>query len=260
VFFVLSKLLDIFLSPLTWGALLVAAAIPWRPSRAKKPKRARAFGIAGLAVLFVFSLAPVGNGLTRWLESSAKDTTRPGVTYDAVILLGGAVEQDPTKEHGTPAYNDSAERLLVTYDLLRSDRARFAIVSGGPPTEKASDAIVFRDALVGWGIAPERVLVEDRAMNTHQNAVYSAALVKERGFERLVLVTSAFHMKRAADCFRAVGLEPDTLPADWRASREIRSLSILPRSDYLDMSTHALRELFGRGVYRVVGYAKPPRD
>jgi uncharacterized SAM-binding protein YcdF (DUF218 family) len=257
VFFFLSKLLDELLSPLTWSAMLLAAAVPWRTRKPRRPRRDRAFAIAGFLVLFFFSLAPVENALTRWLESSAKDTTKPDVTYDAVILLGGAVEGDPTEEHGVPSYNEHAERLLVTYDLLRTGRARYAIITGGLAGGRINEAEVLKGQLAEWGIDPERIIEEGRAMNTRENAVFSAEIVKERGFDKLVLVTSAFHMKRAADCFRAIGLEPDTLPADWRSSKEWSSLSFLPRSRYLDQSTYALREIFGRMVYRINGYARP---
>jgi uncharacterized SAM-binding protein YcdF (DUF218 family) len=259
VFFVLSKLLDVLVTPIVWAVILVALALPWRPSRPRNARRDLGFGIAGLAVLVLFSLAPVGNRLVRYLESSALDTTRPEVTYDAVVLLGGLVEDDVTAAHGTTAYNDHVERLLVTYDLLRSGRARVAIVSGGPVGGRGIvEAERLRDQLVAWGIAPERVLVEPRATNTHENALFTAAIVKERGYSSLVIVTSAYHLARAQGCFRAVGLTVDTKPADYRAYDPAQSTgSLVPRAAHLEASTRALRELFGRLVYRVIGYSKP---
>ena len=258
MFFFLSKVLDLLLSPLTWSLLLLGAAVPWRASRPQKPRRQRALGIAGLAVLLVFSAAPVENGLYRWLEASAHDTTHPDETYDAVIFLGGIVDGNPTALYHQTSYNDNVERLFATYDMLRTGRARYAITSGG--TEGASgiiEAETVRDQLIAWGIAPERILVDDKANNTHENAVYTAAIVKEQGFTRLAIVTSAYHMKRAIDCFHAVGLDPDTLPADYRGGRFADVLSPTPRTWHLDGSTRAIRELAGRVIYRLEGYSKP---
>ncbi len=258
MFFFFSKILDLFLSPLTWGIVLGAFAIPWRPGKPQKPKRQRVFGIASLVVFVVFSSAPVGNGLYRLLEASAHDTTKPDTTYDVVVFLGGIVDGDPTALSHQTSYNDNVERLFVTYDLLRTGRARYAITSGG--TEGASgvnEGETVRDQLIAWGIDPDRVIAEPKALNTHENAVYSAAIIKERGFSKIVLVTSAYHMKRGVDCFHAVGLDPDTLPADYRGGRFDDLVSPIPRSWNLDASTHAIRELFGRFVYRMNGYAKP---
>jgi uncharacterized SAM-binding protein YcdF (DUF218 family) len=254
VFFFLSKTLDALLSPLTWAALLVAVGI----SRGSLARRDRWLIASGLGVLVLFSFEPFENALLDALERSAPNTYRADVTYDAVILLGGAVER--SSRPGRPSYNDSVERLLATYDLLRSDRARLAIVSGGAvdsATHDPVEAVVLGGQLVDWGVAPERVIIEPRARNTHENAVESQRIARERGFSRLLVVTSAFHMPRALACFRAVGLPVDALPVDYRAYDAKRfSGSWLPRANYLERSTMVLREWFGRGIYRLRGYAR----
>ena len=250
MFFFLSKTIDTLLSPLTWAVVLVAIGLAkWR---------LRWVAGVGLGVLLLFSFEPFENALFYALERSAPNTFRDDVTYDAVILLGGAV--DRSSEPGRPSYNDNVERLLETYDLLRTEHARFAIVSGGATdivVRSPVEADVLGQQLIAWGVAPERVLIEPRARNTHENAVLSRSIAVEKGFARLLVVTSAFHMSRALGCFRAVGLPVDTLPVDYRAYDPARfSGSWLPRSTYLERSTMVLREWFGHGVYRIEGYAK----
>jgi len=249
VFFFLSKTLDALFSPLTWAALLIAAGLL---------KRRRPIALAGLGVLLLFSLEPFANLLLYALEKGAPSTYRGDVPYDAVILLGGAVERATTP--GQPSYNDNVERLLETYDLLRADRARFAIVSGGAVDARASapvEADVLAGQLVDWGVDPERVIVEGRSRNTHDNAVESKRIALERGFTRLLVVTSAYHMPRALGCFRAVGVPVDALPVDYRAyDYKHFSGSWLPRANALERSTMVLREWFGRGVYRIRGYTR----
>ena len=83
----------------------------------------------------------------------------------------------------------------------------------------------------------------------------SARIVRERGWTRLVLVTSAAHLPRALGCFHAVGLRPDAFPTDYRSSGRTRSLA--PRAGNLSESADALRELWGRVVYRALGYTAP---
>lgn len=263
MFFVLSKVLDVFLSPYTWGLLLIATAIPWR--RARRDARwgwRRIAGAAGLGILLVFSLEPVSNALQYRLEHTTPSTYRPDISYDVVVLLGGLGDERVAMETGQPAYNDNVERLVTTHRLLADSRARFAIVSGGPEypeLKEHSEARVLSRQLIAWGIAPSRVILEDEARNTHENAVYSQRIVMERGFEKVLIVTSAFHMRRAAECFEAVGMKVDRLAVDFRAHRAdgAGSTSWLPRAVHLAHSTGALREMAGLWIYRLQGYAKP---
>ena len=260
MFFVLSKLLDVALSPLTWGLALLALAAPLRSRDRRRWRRRRALGLAGVAVLLLFSSELVANAMQWRLEHEAPSTYREEVTYDAVILLGGVGDERVAAAVGQPAYNQNVERLLTTYRLLRDGDARLAIVSGAamdPALEDFGEARVLARQLREWGIDGERVVVEARARNTRENAVYSAEIVRARGLSRVLVVTSAFHVPRASECFRAVGLEPDFLPVDYRAHPTRLSLrELLPRADALARSTAVFRELFGRLVYRARGYAR----
>ncbi len=265
MFFFLSKLLDIFLSPYTWALLLLVLAIPWRrPRRPERWKRRRLVGGVALGVLLFFSLEPVSNRLTYRLEHDTASTYRPEVAYDAVILLGGLGDERVTTEQKQAAYNENVERLIETHRLLADGKAHFAIVSGGaenPDLAENSEARMLGRQLVAWGIDPSRVILEDQARNTRENAIYSQRIARERGFETVLIVTSAFHMPRAAECFEAVGMKVDRLAVDFRAHRPGGggSASWLPRARFLAESTAIIREMAGRWIYRFQGYGKAAR-
>src|SRR5512137_1474311 len=78
VFFALSKVLDLLLAPVTWSLLLLLAGLLWR----KRPAGAG-------AGLLVFSVEPVADALTGVAEAGVGSAMRPGVVYDAGIVLGG---------------------------------------------------------------------------------------------------------------------------------------------------------------------------
>jgi uncharacterized SAM-binding protein YcdF (DUF218 family) len=251
VFFVLSKLLDVLFTPIAWASALILVGLT-----GKAPRR-RWVGLAGVGVLVVFSLEPVANALWRSLESPPVRTVKEGATYDVVILLGGVTDERTERTWGQRAFNDNNERLLETYDLLRSGRAKNAILSGGfVPPPPLTEAQVLRDQLIDWGIDPSRLVAETAARNTHENAVNSAAIVRERGWQSVLVVTSAFHMPRALGCFRAEGLPVDALSVDFRSYGSGFSGELVPRSDHLDRSTAAIREWFGRWIYRLRGFSK----
>jgi uncharacterized SAM-binding protein YcdF (DUF218 family) len=255
LFFVASKILDILLAPLTWVMIaLVVVAIRVRPkTRAElKTKKLVFFApIVAVLALYTLSLKPVANALKKSLESSAVTTMKDGETYDAAIVLSGMVDLQSTGEHGPTQLNDNVERILVTFDLLREGRVKNVLITG------EHEAQMLADLIAKWGIARERIVLEERAKNTRENATFSAPIVRERGWTKLLLVTSAFHMKRAAGCFRAAGLTFDTKPVDWRTYGARGSFSPLPRTDAFNDSTDAIREHAGWLVYRMQGYAVP---
>lgn len=254
VFLTLSKILDWLLAPLTWGLLLLVAAALLRRS----PRRAWTLAILGVATIVLFALPPVSNRIERVAERRARSTFRPDVTYDAVIVLTGMVDADAARLTGDVELLEGADRIVRGFELLRAGRARHVLVSGGlvkPQPGDIPEADRLAAKLVAWGIAPDRIVVDASSRNTRENAIESARISAARGWRTLLLVTSAAHMPRALGCFRAVGVEPDALPVDFRAD-DGRGTAWLPRSRALDASTEAIRELAGRVVYRVAGYAR----
>lgn len=254
MFLTLSKILDLLLAPLTWALLLLGAAALLR----RRPRLAWTSAGAAVAVLLLFSCEPVADALARAVERSAIRTDRPEVTYDAVIVLGGLVEGAATRATGELQLSGAADRLTRAFDVMRTGHARHLVYSCGlvdPKDGDVAEATLAARQLEAWGIPAERLVVEDRSRNTRENAVESARIVRERGWTRLLLVTSAAHMERSLGCFRAVGLDPDALPVDHRGG-DGRGHGWLPRASALSKSTDLLRELAGRLVYRVMGYSK----
>lgn len=256
MFFLLSKTLDVLADPLWWGLALALAGVALLLRGARR-RLGAGLAVAGPAVLLVFSLPAVSNRLWASLEADAPRTVREGVTYDVVVLLGGLVSPLGARP-GEPAWNDNVERLLSTRALLASGRAKAVLVSGGGYGIAGLDteAAYLAAELEALGVEKERIVVEAKALNTRDNAVEAGRLMKERGFSTALVVTSAFHMRRAMGCFRAAGVEADALPVDYRVREPALDPHLAPRSEYLSQSARAVREYLGRLVYRVAGYSK----
>ena len=212
-------------------------------------------------MLWLFSTEPAANGLMTLGEASARKTLRLGVPYDAVIILGGAFDPEASHLSGRPEFTGAIERLLAGFELLKSGVARNALLSGGllePDEALMPEAIALKAQLERFGIASNRLVVEPDSRNTHENAAFSRKLVDSHRWRRLLLVTSAIHMQRAAACFAAEGMTVDTFPVDVRSARlKWRAGGLLPRAAHLEQSTDVLRELAGRWVYQVRGYTLP---
>jgi uncharacterized SAM-binding protein YcdF (DUF218 family) len=254
MFFVLSKLLDLAVDPFWLSAVPLLAGVVLLARGTPRRGRALVLVTLGFSTLVLGCLPSVSNRLWASLESGVVSTMKPDITYDAVVLLGGVVSpQGSLKEE--PSWNDNIERLLEVRQLLTTGRAKVAIVSGGKlGGDLLTEADYLARELVLLGVPREQVLIEPKANNTRENATESKRLLEQLGAQRVLLVTSAFHMPRSVGCFHAVGLEVDALPVDYRMRDPSMDPHLLPRGEYLAQTSRALREWLGRLVYRVLGY------
>jgi uncharacterized SAM-binding protein YcdF (DUF218 family) len=114
------------------------------------------------------------------------------------------------------------------------------------------------------GVPSSAILQDPTSLNTYQNAVNVRQIMKERGIRRILLVTSAMHMPRSLQIFRRQGIEAIPAPTDFLlAQQEIEEqntslqgilLSLIPDTERLEKTTHALKEYIGMVVYRLRGW------
>lgn len=125
------------------------------------------------------------------------------------------------------------------------------LVTGGPGADgQPSMATAMRQALVE-DFAVRDVWVEDQAATTAENAAFSAALLREHGVNRVLLVTSAWHMPRALRAFEQHGVEAVAAPTNFDIPGDRGVLSLLPSARALQRSYYGLHEWIGGLVYRL---------
>ncbi len=138
-----------------------------------------------------------------------------GRPVDGVVVLGGAENPYLSAARGQPSFSDAAERIFALGDLARRYPQAKLVFTGAnnslfeTPGQTESDTI--RAVLPSLGLAADRVLFEDRARNTAENARNVMDMVRPKLGERWLVVTSAAHMPRSMGCFRAIGFEVDGL-------------------------------------------------
>lgn len=122
---------------------------------------------------------------------------------DAIVVLGAAVLRP-----GVPG-PAMARRVAHAVRVMKCRQIDYLVVSGGIVGPPPAEAEVMRRLAVVEGVDPARIVVEDRARNTFENAVYTGRIMRDRGWRRVVVVTDAFHMRRALYAFRRIGLVAD---------------------------------------------------
>jgi uncharacterized SAM-binding protein YcdF (DUF218 family) len=262
MFLFLSKLLPLFLYPLGLACLLMVVALVmwWRRSRLVPVPIALA-----LILLLGGSSGWVANGLTKSLEWQYMPRVALP-TADAIVVLGGATKSAFPPRPGVDL-SESGDRVLYGAQLYREGKAPVVIASGGRinwrgggPSESADMAEIMKTL----GVPTSAILQDPASLNTHQNAVNVKKIMKERGIQRVLLVTSAMHMPRSLKIFQRQGIEAIPAPTDFLVTQhdleessktaEAIVLNLLPDTDRLDKTTRALKEYIGTVVYRLRGW------
>ena len=142
-----------------------------------------------------------------------------------------------------------ADRVWYAARLFHAGKAPLVILSGGGDLERQafSEARAMAVFLQDLGVPAQAIAMEETSRNTRQNADFSTALLKARGIEHILLVTSALHMPRALALFKAQGLEVTPAPTDFEAGQEPPHglLAWLPDAGALNGSALATKELVG---------------
>lgn len=205
------------------GACLMPAGLVWLGllafSRVLAQRVGRPFASAALALWVLYTLAGnlwFGSAALAWLQRgyAALDPFNQG-SFDAVLVLGGGVD---VRDDGTPILTAAGDRVVLAVRLFHAGRTPLLVTTGpylplpgGEATSAAAaTATIWRQLAV-----PEQsiVLLEGPRTTTDEVLALKAAAA-ERGWRRVGLLTSAYHLRRAMGLCRRFGVEVTPLPSD----------------------------------------------
>jgi uncharacterized SAM-binding protein YcdF (DUF218 family) len=242
-----NKVLPLFVLPIGWVGLLVLFAL-WRKKRWPL--------VVALAVLYLGSLPFVGVRLIGWVErrhpAMAVGQVEPA---DAVVVLGGILGPKVSGDH-IGNFLETGERFEAGVILLHADKAPWLVFTGarmGWRDTHATEGDELKRLAIARGVAADKILVTDYVANTADEARVVAAMMKKRGWQRIVLVTTGWHMARSALQFRKAGVEGVIFPVDFRhdPNRRISMIDFIPRAEAWMQTETALREIYGYWFYRL---------
>ena len=242
--FTLHKILSVFFLPLGLGIVVVIAGAMLRKWIVVW---------AGVVLLWVLSMQVTGDWLIRQVEGIDKRVVIESLEQaDAVVVLGGMVEQVPGVRYGE--WGEAVDRFEGGVEVFRAGKAPLLIFMGAkmpwtPDTRPEGDILAERAGLLG--VSGEAIRVTGKVRNTAEEAIAVKELLAELERSNVILVTSAFHMNRAAMLFRSVGIKVQPFPVDFRATyyRELTLIDFLPSAKGLENSELAIREILGWGYY-----------
>ena len=246
--------------PFLLVALILGVVLLYR--RADSGRWGRRWIAALVLMYWIFSMPISAAWLLEKLTPAYEPLLDAGAARGAtaIVVLGAGAKRYRSRGRTVDVVTrDGGLRVLEAarvYQLL--DRP-WVIVSGGFLADSGRgrpEAAITGEELVKLGVPQDRIVLETVSGDTHEHSINVPPLLRERGVERFVLVTSQEHMRRSLRVFRAAGLSPIPSvpeafpnPPSWR-----RWFSYVPSTTALEISGSIVYDYFGIGYYWLRGW------
>ena len=241
----LHKILPFFLSPLGFLILFLIMSLFFRQ---------RLMVLISLLILLISSNAYVGNYLFSTLEGSYKPISMNSINVsDAVVVLSGMISQ--VGKEGNIKYEWSdPDRFFAGVKLIKNNKSKLLIFTAGqlPWTKEwRPEGDILKDKAIELGIDKNKILVSAKVKNTYEESLKILQLIP-RG-SSIILVTSAFHMKRSKFLFEKQGFKVNPFPVDFKMSNNNSTiLDIIPSLGAMSKTSLFIRENIGRLYYKII--------
>lgn len=254
MFFTLSKVFWFLASPdnLLLVALLAAAALSFFGRGDWSRWILRAVALAA----FLIATVPAGAYVIAKLENRFPADPPLPARIDGILILGGVINPPLSADRMSPQIGSAVERITVGAELATRYPDAKIIFSGGsgdPFNPEMREAHYAPPLFEQLGLGRERILYDDQARNTAENAEIMLKLAKPAPGDNWLLVTSAFHMPRAVGTFRQAGWTVIPYPVDFSTARMPDfGLTFSLRSGLGSLQL-AIHETIGLIVYKITG-------
>lgn len=218
--------------------------------RRRRPALGAALTAFSLLALLLLSLPVTAYSLMSRLEPPPLAAVGDA---QAIVILAGGVSRGAIEWGGDTVNLFTLQRVRYGARLTKQTGLPALVTGAAPQDGLPGEAEMMRDVLRNeFGVAVR--WFDDQARTTAGNAREAAALLREAGVARIVLVTSAFHMPRARRAFERAGLQVTAAPTGYfgYAGGTFEWSHLVPSGDALRISYLALREMAAAGLYLVV--------
>ena len=238
----LNKLLPIFASPLGLISFLIILGI--------FTKR-MLYIVTALLLLWVTSIPIVSNSLLGLLEQNYQVQTLDNVEdHDTVVVLSGMMRTIQNNGEVYYEFGEAVDRILAGISLIKDGKADRMILTRGqlPWSLGVPEGEFLSNFATMNGVEADKITLTRVVQNTDDEAKAIAELITSN--EKLILVTSAFHMPRATKVFANQNILVTEFPVDFLSgASKLDILDFLPNASAFKDSSLFIREMIGRAYY-----------
>ncbi|MBI1780048.1 MAG: YdcF family protein [Sphingobacteriales bacterium] len=255
MFFFLSKVLSIFISPFNWLLIFILLAVIIKNAKWKK----RLVITSVIWFLFFSNHYIIHKLIVSW-QAPVKEFTA-GEQYQAGIVLTGFTGFEMNSGRGY--FTSASDRFIQTVKLYQQKRIKKIIISGGSGSidkdrQRFKEADFVKEEMIANGIPEADILAENQSRNTYENAVETKKILDSVQIKSsCLLITSALHMKRSVKVFEKAGTNVVAYPCNYNALNNPQHFgeSVIPTYEAFDMWDKYLKEAVGLLIYRLTGRA-----
>lgn len=254
MFFVLSKVLFIFILPLTWIVVCLFFAL-----FSKRADRKKKCLLAAIILLLFFSNEAILQLVCVKYQPTANTQVDTATTpYSCGILLGGMGSAD---KYDRGYFTENSDRFIQTLALWQQGKIKYILVSGGNGTlneRNYREGDFLRAQLLRMNVPDSVILNENAANNTFENAVYCKRILDSLQLAPpYVLITSATHMPRSEQVYTKAGLQIVPYPCNYLIANKKLTWDkwLLPDTRSLYLWNKLIKEWVGIAAYKITGKA-----
>ncbi|WLT31151.1 YdcF family protein [Geothrix sp. PMB-07] len=245
-----TKLVGMLLMPLglIWLGLWGSAYWAFR-----RRVRGLGFALMGLAVgLALVGNVQLGHRLMGRLEAEVQPFSSKDAPLEALFVLGGGSAVD---EQGRPALGDSGDRIVEAARLWHAGRVRWLVASGASQGTGPGSRNLGEETRTLWkdlGIPESAIrVIEEPCVITRDEVQAYTRLKAREGWQRVGLLSSAWHLPRAMALARRTGLEAVPVASDRRGRVPRWELwHLVPQQEGLHNTQGFCWEWLGRSMGR----------
>ncbi len=208
-------------------------------------------------VLSLGTCTNLGTALLASLERPWLAVDRDSLPVcDAVVVLGGGMAAAPSQAVGVD-FREECDRVLTGIELIRQGKAGTLVVSGGASMTKhgaRGEAEATRQWIAQWHLVSVPVESLGICANTYDEALRVKQLADTKGWQCVLLVTSASHLTRAEATFRKAGVKVVSVPGAYQTKiaegYAPKQMLHVPELGGLWAFSFWLHEVVGWWVYR----------
>jgi len=240
----LKALVKTLILPPTGLLLIVALGLGLR---ARHPRTGRSLAAGGVLALLLISMPVTADFLTRIVDTSPVLDLEQARQAQAIVILGGGVRRNAPEYGGDTLAGLTLARVRYGAHVARLTGLP-VLVTGGVVLAGKPEAKLMKASLENEFGVPVR-WAEGRSRTTHENALFSAAMLRNEGISRVVLVAHDFDMRRAIAEFTSQGLEVIGAPTGKASGMPYVMLDFVPSMAGLQGSYYATYEILANLVY-----------
>lgn len=186
------------------------------------------------------------------------DTTQLVPASKVCVILGGYSGFDHTRNR--VGFTEASERLFYPLQNILNHRIDTVILTGGSASivmKKYYESNHIAKYLKGYGVNGNRIFIDAKSRNTYENAVETKKILDALKItEPVLLVTSAFHMRRSMGCYDKAGVKYIAYPVHYlgNATRDYNLEAwLIPSTGAMSTFQTLLREVVGMISYKITG-------